>query len=199
MDPAFRKKLRERLASTAIGPSTIRGLAPEGTIGPAREFLERVALARFANVDASIFEELLDNVTGEYLVEVPALPWGAARKFLNIFLRDCLYNRWVSEDFQLATIAGFLEVPLDFDVADELKHRAGHGKLPAWPRIKNLEPPVSARFQEFAETVAIKEGVHRVDLDIAFWRGPRAQARKAKQAARAKKAKAAKKAAKATL
>lgn len=187
MRAEYRRKLRERLASTAIGPSTIRGLAPEGTIGRAREFLERVPLEQLANLDAAAFTKRLDELTTQYCGEVRALPWGAARKFLNIFLRDCLYNRWISEDFRLPTVAPFLEVPLDFDVVDELKHRAGRGKLPPWPRIKNLELTESAKFQEYATRVARDEGVNRVDLDIVFWRGPRALARKEKQAKRAKK------------
>ncbi|GAB7129040.1 hypothetical protein JCM19000A_35480 [Silvimonas sp. JCM 19000] len=166
----YRNKLRCRIANSAIGPSTIRGMAKKGTIAPARLFLAQIDLSQFINCDAKKFAELLDTITKQYCDEV-GLKWGAARKFLNIFLRDCLYNRWVCEDFQLSEIGQFFEVPLDSHVARELKQKAGRGKLPRWQGVIHLEEPVSKQFQNYADELAMSEGVWRVDLDIIFWRG----------------------------
>ncbi|WP_152969045.1 hypothetical protein [Amantichitinum ursilacus] len=170
MKDEYRNKLRCRIANSAIGPSTIRGMAKKGTIAPARLFLAQIDLSKFINCDAEEFAKLLDGITEQYRNEVK-LHWGTARKFLNIFLRDCLYNRWVCEDFQLSEIGQFFEVPLDSHVARELKQKAGRGKLPRWRGVSRLDAPQSKQFQNYADKLAKSEGVWRVDLDIIFWRG----------------------------
>lgn len=172
--------MRLRLASTAIGASTIRGMAIEGTIGPAREFLEKIDLDVFDGCDEVGYFAQLNTLTEQYLVEVPQLKWGATRKFLNIFLRDCLYNRWVCESYRMTTFEQFLEVPLDKDVVLELKSRAGRGNLPMWEGVNKLDRKNSELYQKFARNFAEGIQVLRVDLDIEFWRGELAQARKDK-------------------
>lgn len=180
----YRDKLRRRLASTAIGPSTIRRLAPAGTIDSARAFLENIELAQFADTESEAFEALLDRITSQYQRNVPQLSWGAARKFLNIFLRDCLYNRWVCDDYNLTAIERYLEVPLDRDVVEELQHRAGSETLPPWNGVGLLTEDDSKVFQQYARKVADAIEVLRVDLDIEYWRGEKALARRAKASAK---------------
>ncbi|NVI81333.1 hypothetical protein [Janthinobacterium sp. BJB401] len=80
----YRNKLRLRLANTAIGPSTIRRMAPAGTIDPARAFLETIDLRKVGVCNEEQFATLIDALTSSYIEVVPNLPWGAARKFLNI-------------------------------------------------------------------------------------------------------------------
>lgn len=184
MKKEYRNKLRLRLASTAIGPSTIRRLAPAGTIGPARSFLERIDLHQLASCSEVEFATLLDSLTLAYTQEVSSLPWGAARKFLNIFLRDCLYYRFICDEYNLTRIEKYLEVPLDNDVIVELKAQAGQRSLPKWRGVSKLTPDISKCFQQYAKIVAERNEVMRVDLDIEYWRGAKAQERKLKAAAK---------------
>jgi hypothetical protein len=169
MNEQYRRKLKDRLASTAIGPSTARKMGPSGTIDRARAFLKSMDLAKLVTPDCDAFRQELDRVTKEYVSVIP-LAWGSARKFLNIFLRDCLYNRWVCEDYKLRDIESWLEVPLDSHVSSELSERDTEKVLPRWRGVTKLELAQSEIYQRFAAQVAEAEGVARVHLDIKFWR-----------------------------
>jgi hypothetical protein len=176
----YREKLRLRLASTAIGPSTIRRMAPAGTIGPARAFLETIDLSKVGDCNEEQFATFMDALTKSYTDAVRDLPWGAARKFLNIFLRDCLYYRFICGEYDLTRIERYLEVPLDGDVIRELKRETGGGALPRWNGVSKLLETESQCFQKHAQAVADAKGVLRVDLDVEYWRGEIAQERKLK-------------------
>ena len=43
--------------------------------------------------------------------------WGAARKAVNLFLRDALCNRYLAEEFNLKKAEAWMEIPLDSAVA----------------------------------------------------------------------------------
>jgi hypothetical protein len=95
--------------------------------------------------------------------------WGVARKVLNIFLRDVLYNAYLCRTHRFSTLEAWLEVPLDGVVARELKRLAGRGALPPWPGLKRLTPRDHATYQQFALSLARKRRVTRVHLDIYLW------------------------------
>lgn len=180
----YRNKLRLRLASTAIGASTIRRMAPAGTIDLARAFLETIDLEKVSECNEAQFATLLDTLTSSYMEDVPNLPWGAARKFLNIFLRDCLYYRFTCEEYDLTKVERYLEVPLDGDVVEELKGDARGSVLPRWNGVSKLTIIESESYQKHAQLVADAKGVLRVDLDIEYWRGEKAKERKLKASRR---------------
>ena len=54
----------------------------------------------------------------------PDIPWGTARKCLNIFLRDVTYNVFTRTHYGLDAIQAMLEVPLDSRVAEGLRNQA---------------------------------------------------------------------------
>lgn len=168
----YLRYLRERQASTSIGASTARGMGPKGTIQAARAFLGKLQLERFHKKSEADFLTELNQVTNELKASLPkdARKWGSARKFINIFLRGCTYNKHLCAHHKLHSIESWLEVPLDSHVAKGLKQIAGRGKLPRWPGVIHLTPKDSARFQAFASEAARTEGVNRVDLDVKFWR-----------------------------
>lgn len=166
--------LRYRLAHTAIGPSTARKMGPSGTIDRVRSFLQQVALEDFVAKDASTFREHLDRQTA-VLQERAGVAWGAARKFLNIFLRDALYNRWIYAEFGLGKIEHWLELPLDSHTAKGLRqatddHPEIAQQLPRWPGVVNLTPEQSNQYQRLASDVAALKQLARVHLDILYWR-----------------------------
>lgn len=164
--------MRERQASTSVGASTARKMGPAGTVDAAREFLKSIDLHRFKKRSALEFRKELDLTTEELRRALPqkARYWGSARKFLNIFLRGCCYNKYLCGHYGLGRIEPWLEVPLDKYTALALKRKAGRGKLPPWSGVIRLTPPVSELFQRFAAEAARGERVNRVDLDIKYWR-----------------------------
>ena len=155
-----------------IGPSTARGMGPAGTIQAARGFLAEVKLSRFEVTSEKAFIEELDKCTEELRRAMPpgARQWGSARKFLNIFLRGCVYNRHMCNHFKIAAVERWLEVPLDSHVAEGLRTRDGRMDLPKWRTVVGLSPEVSQIYQQAAAEIAAAQGVHRIHLDLRYWR-----------------------------
>lgn len=172
MNIEYIRYLKERQASTSVGASTARGMGPKGTIQMAREFLAGLDLERFQKKSKTSFLHELEITTVLFSSALPEMArrWGSARKFLNIFLRGCVYNKHLCSYYKLNSIEPWLEVPLDSHVAKGLKRIAGRGKLPRWPGVINLTPNDSGKFQEFASKLAQEDCVNRVDLDLRFWR-----------------------------
>lgn len=108
--------------------------------------------------------------------------WGAARKFLNLYMREISYNALLREKYHLERIEHLLEVPLDSNVADALQKEKEGVQLPRWPRVIHLTRQTSAQYQSVAEAVAARMRTCRVHLDLLYWRpeqrskkkGPRA-------------------------
>lgn len=174
MNERYLQLLQKRIGSTTVGPSTARGMGPPGTIQAARKFLQGVDIARFVKPSEAAFQAELDAVTLELKKALPkeARNWGSARKFLNIFLRTCAYNKYLCEQFQLQTIEPWLEVPLDSHVAKGLNSEdiPAVPPLPRWTTVIGLEKRDNRKYQEFASVVAERDGAHRADLDLKYWR-----------------------------
>ena len=97
------------------------------------------------------------------------IDWGVARKCLNLFFRDSLYNFYLRTEYDLTKFEPFLEIPLDRFVGDALWEK--DMSLPRWKTVKGLTPGDSAKFQAAALRIAELEGTHRVHLDMVFFRG----------------------------
>lgn len=147
-------------------------MGPKGTIQAARVYLMTVKLSRFLKTSEAAFLRELNLATDELSASLPkaARKWGSARKFLNIFLRGCTYNKFLCSHFNLQSIEPWLEVPLDSHVVKGLKGIAAPRYLPRWKGVIHLTPEISEIYQTFASSVARMDGVNRVDLDIKFWR-----------------------------
>jgi hypothetical protein len=186
---SFIATLRKRIASAAIGASTIRRMGPKGTAKRARMFLSRLNLNRFRVDSGQEFSEVLDRATESFVAALPrkAKRWGLARKLLNIFLRDAAYNRYLSRYFGLWRIERWMEVPLDSHVGKQLRTspdgRRRH--LPRWKTVIGLTPQESTEFQKVATMAARRKAVARVDLDVYYWRNP-VMAKRRSTAARAR-------------
>ena len=89
---------------------------------------------------------------------------------MNLFLRDAVYNYDLCQQFDLWHLLSRLEVPLDKDVATALCSEPEGLSLPRWPGIKRLSPVTSAAYQRVAGEVARRKRIHRVDLDVYYWR-----------------------------
>lgn len=163
--------MQRYIATTTIGPSALRNQGSPGVIEKAQLFLSRLDVGMFAVSDEKSFLRVLERATAQLQHRLPAdsQHWGAARKALNLFLRDVCYNRFICRTHRLAMLEPWLEITLDNLVATALKRRAGRGGLPRWPGLKRLTPPVSEEFQSVAKRWADAEGISRVHLDMRIW------------------------------
>ena len=98
------------------------------------------------------------------------ISWGAARKFVNIFLRDATYCFWLRDAFGLASVEPVLELPLDSFTAKGLRAEPEGVDLPRWPGVIHLTPLTSTQFQHVAQRVAERKRLDRVHLDLEYWR-----------------------------
>ena len=150
----------------AIGPSASRRMIRKGDIEHIRTFLDRLNLRRFN--DPTKFSRALDRSTKSLANLLPKDRWGAARKFLNLYLRDATYNFYLREAYGLDRVEPLLELPMDSYAANELRRQCG--ALPRWKGVIHLAPKENAVYQAFAGQVAARECIHRVHLDVRYWR-----------------------------
>ena len=172
MNKEFFEKLQFRIATTSIGPSTARGMGPKGTIKSTQFFLSKLSLEDFKTADKVTFQRQLDRATKKLVLSLPknGKHWGSARKFINIFLRGVVYDRFLCEKFGFQKIEPWLELPLDSHVAKGLRAENGGNKLPKWTTVIGLKQKDSKKHQRFAEAIASQRGIHRVHLDLFYWR-----------------------------
>lgn len=168
----FLELQQRRLANTSVGPSTVRGMGPGGTVDAARNYLAGIDLSQLAQDSERAFSKRLDRATDEMVRTLPrgARHWGMARKLLNIFLRGATYNRFLCEAYDLQKCDPWLEVPLDSHVALGLRGEKHGDTLPRWKTVIGLTQVISHQYQAFAATVAKEKGIHRVHLDLLYWR-----------------------------
>ena len=155
---------------TAVGPSALRGQG-KGVLRATQSYLGSVDLAGIPAASGKQYADWLDGQTRALLEILPIKykPWGAARKALNLFMREALYNRYLCAHFGIRKIEPWMEIPLDSVVAKGLKHHAGRGRLPQWPGLKRLEPDRSRVYQDFAMAYSREKKISRVHLDVYLW------------------------------
>ena len=170
-DDQFYRDMQRYIAVTTVGPSALRNQGSKGVIKAAQKYLTEVELSAFRSRNEDNFLTTLDAQTEQLRKVLPhgAQNWGAARKALNLFLRDICYNRFLCERYGLTRSEEWMEIPLDSLVATALKRKAGRGALPRWPGLNQLKVDVSTRFQAFARELAASQGISRVHLDMRLW------------------------------
>ena len=176
----FIKQIHKRIAIVAVGGSALRNQGAAGLVDIARFYFENAIVLDdlFGCLhNESSFSKFLDTHTTGLLNKFPVngKSWGAARKGLNLFFRDLVYNKFIAEKYKLA--ANFqqfndqikhLEVPLDSFVAQGLFGKSSK-ELPRWISIKELQPEKSKKYQAFALEYATDLNIARVNLDLLFW------------------------------
>jgi hypothetical protein len=171
----FLRIIHNRTAEAAVGPSALRNQGAPGVVRVARDYFKRLDLRTFAVSKERDFTRKLDLATENLRKRFPkgARNWGAARKGLNLFLRDALYNTFLCKHYHLERTEPWLEIPLDQYVAAGL-HRDYNGEdLPKWDGIKRLTPENSKAFQKAAKRVAQEKGIARIHLDLLYlYRNP---------------------------
>jgi hypothetical protein len=174
MNDELLKRLLLRTASSSIGASTVRNQGAAGVVQAARRGLAKINLERYRGVGADRFSTLLNEDTNKLQRLLPpgARHWGTARKCINIFFRDILYNRFLNDRYSFSSFEPLLELPLDRHVATGLQSAREGKTLPRWTTIKRLTPETSAAYQKAATRIATRLGTHTVHLDLMYWRDP---------------------------
>jgi len=142
-------------------------------VSVARRFLRNLELSRFSSLSEGRFSKVLEEHTLRLAEQFPVGGhgnWGAARKALNIFLRDVIYCRPLCDHYKLAYLEHQLELPLDSNCYEGLLVDADDGAVPSWPGVKALNSAISDELQNVASTIAQRWGVPRVHLDVKYWR-----------------------------
>jgi len=161
----------QNFIANAFSNSIVRNMGPTGTLECIRKFLKEIDLNAISKKNPSQYTQALDELTEKLRQALPrdARYWGVARKCLNLFFRDALYNVYIREAFDLAKFETYLEIPLDSYVGRALRRE--DGELPRWHTVKGLTREESAKFQAAASRIAKRENTHRVHLDVVYWRG----------------------------
>ncbi|MEX1238415.1 MAG: hypothetical protein WEB30_01810 [Cyclobacteriaceae bacterium] len=178
----FLKQIHRRVAQTSVGPSAIRNQGASGLITISRNyFAKNISLTEFRKkLITDSYKDYLDKLTADLRSGFPngGKSWGAARKGLNLFFRDVVYNKYLADLLNLPTdykddlkTLRNLEVPLDRDVASGLNKT--FDDLPRRTTIKDLNEKQSKLFQDKALIYADRRGIARIHLDLEFWRSER--------------------------
>jgi hypothetical protein len=181
MPPEFYTRLQTYVVNAGIDRSVLqirtKGSKSKGSLDTVQQFLYAADLSTFS--DPNTFPQILDDTTMalKHVVDraLPSndnLPWGFARKCLNIFLRNSTYSHYLRARYSLGGVESILEIPLDSNVAKGLKRDAAKYGLcpPRWNSISQLTPTTNADWQAIALAVAQNQNTCRVHLDVSYWR-----------------------------
>ena len=133
----FHKLLQKRLAETSVSSSSLRNQGSAGIVSAACKFCTELPLQKFNVKAQKQFSKVLDTYTNKLLKKFPAKArnnWGAARKTINLFLREVFYNTYLIKQFNSKVIYS-LELPLDGDVARNLLAHPKGNNLKKWVSI----------------------------------------------------------------
>lgn len=127
-------------------------------------------LKQFGELGPEDFGGLIDLTTDRLLAVLPsgARFWGLARKVVNIFLRDCLYNSALVNAYALERHQDLFELPLDSYTGSAL-FALDRTAVPRWGSVRGLTPELSLRYQALAKRHGDELGVARVHLDAMWW------------------------------
>ena len=165
--------MQKRAANDAVGASTIRGMAPAGTAKTIKDYLRGIEIKSVIARSKAGFAKKLDALTNGLMEKLPdgSKHWGMARKCVNIFLRNCLYNRYLCSHYKLERLEKWLEIPLDSHVGKGLIANFEKGTLPRWKKVIELTREQSVQYQSAALGLAKKKNVCRIHLDDWLYRG----------------------------
>lgn len=177
MNAQLEEVLKENLAKRSVGTSALRKQVRKGGIKAVHEFLGglRPRELRALRTPAA-YLRWLDDRTVEMERQVGkshGLMWGSARKALNLWIRDIVYNHHFRSTYGLDRLEPWLEVPLDSHTAAFIR-RESVAPLPRWTTIMAVTPAFSKLYQDAARGIVESPRFaylkHPVHLDLAAWR-----------------------------
>jgi len=164
----FLQTMQQFVATSAIGVSAIRNQG-KGSLQSVRTALASMNLSPVTSMEQAEYRKWIDWNTNWLLSHWPGTgrPWGAARKSINLFMRDALYNQYLNREYNICHVEKWMEIALDSKVAEGLRNR--FSELPSWPGLKHLKERISDQYQDRAQQLADEIGLARVHLDMWLW------------------------------
>lgn len=159
---------QRRVAQCAVGPSTVRG-QPGETVKRSRDFLAQVELGSVTETYGLWLERQTLAMQDAVLAGGRPMLWGFARKVLNIFMRDALYNHFLRSAYALDRFERQMQLPMDRHCAEGLRKRSGI-VCPEWRTIRDLQEAEHSEWQRVAIHHAEQQGTYPVHLDVILWR-----------------------------
>ena len=187
------KQFLKSISRRAIGNSTLRNLGEEGIRERVRNWLEKCMTYNcLVILKGNDYRDWLDRKTlclNEYLHDFLKVEngWGAARKVLNIFVRDCYYNDIINKNWGLRGFEKYFEVPLDNMTMYGIRHAikfidekesCNIRMFKESDCVSRLSEDLSDTYQKAAQKLIeyrnkkCKDGdmLLRVDLDMYYYR-----------------------------
>lgn len=169
----FKNKLQERIAYLAISRSSLRNQGESGIIAKSRTFSAKLNLNVFAkNWNNLTYSGYLDVKSETLSKNFRNKKFGAARKALNLFFRDVVYNTFLVKEYKIKITFKHLkqlEIPLDSYTTKEIFKKFPFLKK-WWGGIIYLNKEINDWFQEAASRIAVKQNLPKVHLDVFYWR-----------------------------
>ncbi|MBL9154742.1 MAG: hypothetical protein JNK37_19840 [Verrucomicrobiales bacterium] len=177
MNKALETALKENLTKRAVGTSALRNQVRRGGIRAVHDFLCGLQPRELRALRSrKAFLGWLDARTNEMERQVGkshGLMWGSARKSLNLWIRDTVYNHHFRSTYGLDRLEPWLEVSLDSHTAAFIR-RESVTHLPRWTTIMAVTPALSGVYQDAARGIVESPRFaylkHPVHLDLASWR-----------------------------
>lgn len=172
-----------RLVKVSISTSAFRNQGKPDLIKDTRKHIQdNVDLFKFSNaLKNRRYERYLNSETDKLCKAVRSrgCRWGTARKGLNIFFRDVLYNSFFFEELGLKFEYGDqLEIPLDSKTMGKILKLYKENDFknlikPSKTTIIKLNADNSKNYQiaaaQITKQISVYKGYRRVDLDMEFW------------------------------
>jgi N-glycosylase/DNA lyase len=152
------------IAAISPGPTDLRNM--RGTAGKRpqmRQLFEEFDLSCLR----SAYEHSLEDLT-ERLCETFVGNWGAARKAVNLFVKDVVNHYALRAAYELDEIEPNLEIPLDSIVMRAIRRVSSDRSL-VEIGVSALQPEISCAYQNAASGIAQNCGIARVHLDLIWW------------------------------
>ena len=117
----FQKTMQEFVATSAIGVSALRNQG-KGAHQAVRTALASMHLSPVKDMGQAEYRKWLDGATNWLLTQWPGTgrPWGAARKSVNLFMRDALYNQYLNAEHDIGHVENWPDAKVN-----EIDHRSG--------------------------------------------------------------------------
>jgi hypothetical protein len=164
---------QKRISKTCIGSNSTFGSLESGGLNSIRQNL--CIIINLSDISScksdSEFKALLDSFTSK-LKQKLSTPvsqdhWGICRKAINLYLRDCYYNKILNEHFKLDKIAAYLETPIDSLAMKSLGKYTTSVKKST---IKALNKTTHQEWQKAATLFSKANSLpYRVDADLEVY------------------------------
>lgn len=169
----FLAYMQQQVAYQALEPKSL-DFQQEGTVlQDLRTFTSSMDLDGFATEDPDEFHNQLEGKTEELedYMSAERKNWGTARTAINLMLNHALYNRYLSQSYDLYLAEHNFEYPLNKTNVEGLRRHEEGSKLPEWSGLTVLKHEHSQIYQKYAAELAENMGVSRIHLSLFIWTG----------------------------